>query len=291
MNLNWLYTFVTAAQFENFYKTAETLYLSQPTVTVHIKQLEKELGTPLFERKGRNIVLTTYGKEFLPHATKIIETLSDGLHHIENVRQGYHQTLSIAVSPLIASTYLPYWIKKFIRYYPDIEVVVHVMESHLISEEVERGTAHLGLARMESKTLGLTCVKIYEEPLKIVAPHDGGDWESSIPLDLETIVNKEVLLTYNHPEYWDSVLFELKHLYRHVRTMKVTQVHVTKRFIEEGIGFSILPRSTVKRELAEGRMLEVEAPFLSLPTASTYVITKDQSEEASQFMSTVRSLI
>ncbi|WP_096187190.1 LysR family transcriptional regulator [Evansella halocellulosilytica] len=291
MNVNWIRTFVTAAKYENFYQTSEALYLSQPTVTVHIKQLEKELGVPLFIRKGRNVALSSYGREFLQHAHAMMETLDDGVTHIERMRQGYNKTLTIAVSPLIASTYLPYWIKKFMKLHREVEVIVRVMESTFISEEVAQGLADLGLSRMESRVLGLTCEKIYEEPVKIVAPHDGGDLESSPPIELDDMIYREVLLTHNHPEYWDTLLIELKSLYRTMRTMKVSQVHVTKRFIEEGIGFSILPRSTVKRELAEGRLLEVEEKNLSLPKAATYVMSKHESEETSDFINNVKELL
>jgi LysR family transcriptional repressor of citA len=291
LNIQWIQTFITAARYENFHKTSEVLYLSQPTVTVQIKQLEKELGVMLFDRKGRNVVLTSYGREFLVHARSIIDSLHNGMEHIEKLRQGYNRTLTIAVSPLIASTYLPYWIKKFIRVYPDVEVVVDVVESNLISEEIDKGRADFGLSRMESKLLGITCEKIYEEPIIIVAPHDGGDIESSPPMDLESLLSNEVLLTHNHPEYWDTVLLELKTRYRQMRTMKVSQVHVTKKFIEEGIGFSILPRSTIRRELAEGRMLEVFSHEIRLPHAATYLIKKNENQEMINFIDKIKELI
>lgn len=291
MNMNWLRTFITAAEFENFYQASELLYLSQPTVTVHIKKLEKELGVRLFMRKGRNIVLTPYGHEFLVHARNIITHVDEGMDRVEKLRQGYNQTLTIAVSPLIASTYLPYWMKHFLKYNGDVEMMVHVVESNTISDEVDKGLADLGISRMESSAAALFCEKIYEEPVIIVAPHDGGDAESSPPLELEDVVNSHVLLTHNHPEYWDNVLIELKSLFRQIRTMTVTQVHVTKRFIEEGIGFSILPRSTVRRELAEGRMLQVDQPVINLPHAATYLIQKYRSDVANRFTETVKKLV
>ncbi|KIL51909.1 LysR family transcriptional regulator [Jeotgalibacillus soli] len=291
MNITWIQTFIVAAKYENFHKASEVLYLSQPTVTVHIKQLEKELGVRLFDRKGRNIVLTAYGREFLPHAHNMIDSLDNGVNHIEKLRQGYHKTLTIAVSPLIASTYLPYWIKKYIQVHIDVEVVVHVVESNLIAEEVDKGHADLGLSRMESKTLGLSCEKLYEESLKIIAPHDGWDIESSPPLEMESLLSSEVLLTHNHPEYWDTILLELKNQYGRIRTMKVSQVHVTKRFIEEGFGFSILPISTVRRELAEGRLLEVFTHTIKLPHAATYMIKKSKNQEINDFISKIKELI
>lgn len=73
--------------------------------------------------------------------------------------------------------------------------------------------------------------------------------------------------------------------YPKVRTMVVTQVHITKRFIEEGLGFSFLPKISLNRELMEGRLLEVRTPELKLPRASTYIITREDTEENRLFQS------
>ncbi|UTR15767.1 LysR family transcriptional regulator [Salipaludibacillus sp. LMS25] len=291
MNITWLRTFVTAAEFENFYKTSEVLFLSQPTVTVHIRNLEKELGIPLFMKKGRNVRLTSYGREFLKHAHTIMTNVDEGLDHIEKLRQGYNKTLTIAVSPLIASTYLPFWMKQFLKTNKHVEIDVYVLESNLIAEEVDKGKADIGLSRQDSRTPGLVCEKIYEEPVKIVAPYDLDITPTAVEVTLEEIINTYVLLTHNHPEYWESVLLELKNTYRQVRTMKVSQVSITKRFIEEGIGFSILPHSTLKRELAEQRIREVTPSIITLPLAATYLIQKFDTDITVQFVQTIKQLI
>lgn len=291
MNLNWLRTFISAATYENFHKTSEVLYLSQPTVTVHIKQLEKELGIELFLRKGRVVTLTSAGRKFLSHAKSIIEEVERGKKQIERLRQGYQQTLTLAVSPLIASTYLPYWVKTFLRGHKETEVIIRVVESDVISEEVGKGGADLGLSSMKTNLLGLTCEKLYEEPLVIVAPHDGRELENGPPIELEELMERELLLTHNHPEYWESVLMEVKNRYPFTRTMKVSQVHVTKRFIEEGIGFSILPHSVVRRELAEGRMLEISKDQIDLPSSATYLLKRKGSKEVSEFIKVVQRLV
>ena len=73
--------------------------------------------------------------------------------------------------------------------------------------------------------------------------------------------------------------------------MKVSQVHVAKRFIEEGLGCSVLPRSAVRRELAEGRMLEGDMSKVDLPLVSTYILLKSPSEEAKAFEQLVMKLV
>ena len=112
MELKWLHTFIAAARHENFRKTAEELFISQPTVTVHIKLLEEEIGSSLFEREGRKIILTEAGKKFIPIARTMIGVYEEGKAEMDRFRQGYTQKLILAMSPLIAESIMPYVLKK-----------------------------------------------------------------------------------------------------------------------------------------------------------------------------------
>lgn len=64
MNLNQLYYFQKLAELENYTKAASALYISQPSLSYSISNLEKELGTSLFQKRGRNVILSDDGKEF-----------------------------------------------------------------------------------------------------------------------------------------------------------------------------------------------------------------------------------
>ena len=79
MNLNQLYYFVALAQTEHYCKTAEMLSITQPSLSHAISNLEDELGTILFEKRGRNIALTKYGKIFLEYATEYLQILEAGV--------------------------------------------------------------------------------------------------------------------------------------------------------------------------------------------------------------------
>ncbi|MFP3340583.1 LysR family transcriptional regulator, partial [Micrococcus sp. SIMBA_131] len=76
-------------------------------VTVHIQQLEKQIGSKLFMKSGRRVVLSEAGRQFLPHAKEMMEQYEQSLRHMNGWRQGYHHKLTLAVSPLIAATVLP----------------------------------------------------------------------------------------------------------------------------------------------------------------------------------------
>ena len=76
MELKQLQSFCAVVQYRSFTRAAEKLYLSQPTVSTHIRQLEEELGTKLFERRGRSIVLTESGTLLQTRAARVICSIS-----------------------------------------------------------------------------------------------------------------------------------------------------------------------------------------------------------------------
>ena len=78
MNLNQLYYFKTVAQLQHFRKAAEKLNISQPSLSLSISNLEKELGTYLFERQGRNVSLTKYGEIYLEYVKEALSILEIG---------------------------------------------------------------------------------------------------------------------------------------------------------------------------------------------------------------------
>lgn len=79
MQLQWLYYFTTIAELEHYTRAAERLRVSQSNLSHAMRDMERELGTKLFERKGRNVQLTKYGQLFLPYAKKTLNTLEAGI--------------------------------------------------------------------------------------------------------------------------------------------------------------------------------------------------------------------
>ena len=96
MNIELLQTFIILAQTKNFSRTAETLFVSQPTVTARIKQLEEELGSELFYKGNKGVTtLTVAGEYFLEYAKKSLAMLDEGKITVAALGK-YKSTLKIA---------------------------------------------------------------------------------------------------------------------------------------------------------------------------------------------------
>lgn len=291
MDLNVVKTFISAAEFSHFRKAAERLYISQPTVTVHIKQLEKELGVKLFEREGKKIKLTEAGRSYLKYAKSLIEVYEEGITALQSISQGYTKTLKMAISPLIADNVLPFVLKQFLETHPQVEISVEIIESDEIEKAVLEERVDIGLSCLPCFSPELEQTLLFTDKVILVAPHDGRDFESAPPLEEEELLASNYLLTHNHPAYWDDLCYTIKQFYPKTRMMKVSQTRITKRFITEGLGISYLPASTVRRELLEGRLLEVETKSFPMPEAKTFALIKYQhgvQKELLRFLSRFR---
>jgi len=97
MELLQLRYFRALAREEHMSRTAEKLYISQPSLSATIKKLETELGVPLFDRTGRNIQLNRYGKRFLRCVDSVFASLDEGVAELRNMRGHYENQVLIGI--------------------------------------------------------------------------------------------------------------------------------------------------------------------------------------------------
>lgn len=284
MNMKWLRTFIIAAKYENFRHASEKLFLTQPAVTKHIQRLEKELNIELFRREGKYISLTSAGSTFFPIAKQILQAYEVGIEAFDRWKQGYNRKLTIAVAPQIASSKLPALLHRFMKDEPNIEMTINIVKSYEIGREVSSGKADIGLSKMEPIERGIFYEIIHSDTVKLVAPFS----QNNRPVEEKAILQHYKLLTNNHPAYWEELLNNVKQHYPNVKTLPVTQIEITKRFIEHGLGVSYLPLSMIEDELAYNKMIAIKGDKIIPPTSYTYLITKIKTVEVEQFLKVFR---
>ena len=123
MELRQLKYFVMTAEYLNFSEAAKHLFITQGTLSQQIKQLEYELGFPLFLRNSRHIVLTEAGDEFLPFAQKTIRDAEDGVQRLYDLRNVKAGTLRVGVTYSLSSV-LTEGLLRFMKQYPNIKLEI-----------------------------------------------------------------------------------------------------------------------------------------------------------------------
>lgn len=290
MEIAWLKTFVDAAETLNFRRTSERLIMSQPGVTVHIRLLEESLGILLFKREKNRVTLTEEGRHFAGEARRVLDQLDESVQGLHAFAQGYRKKWTLAISPLMAETVLPYVLKSFTRDHPDIELDIRIEESEHIEELVESGEVSAALSALPPLRRTIVHEVVYSDPILFVLARDAYDDESGPAVSVEEALRSTFLFTHHHPVYWEELLLKLRQRVTGIRTMKVTQAHITKRFIQEGLGVSFLPRSMVRRELIEGRLMDAHFDLFPLPEVSTYLVVKEMGALEREFLQRIQSV-
>ena len=98
------------------------LSITQPSLSHAIAQLEQELGTRLFEKKGRNIVLTRYGKMFLPYVEESLKVLEEGVRRTQEINGSKQGIINLAYIYTMGSEFTPKMVRKFLDTYPDYDI-------------------------------------------------------------------------------------------------------------------------------------------------------------------------
>lgn len=131
---------------------------------------------------------------------------------------------------------------------------------------------------------------VYDDSLLFILPRDAYDDETGPSVSVEKALRTSVLFTHHHPVFWEELLGKQRLHVPFIPTMKVTQAHIAKRFIQEGLGASFLPKSMVRRELIEVRLMEVDFELFLLAVVSTYFLTKHMGALEQEFMQRIQSV-
>jgi len=179
----------------HFTRAAESLYISQPSLSIHIQQLEEELKTKLFARVGRNVHLTEAGQVLLVRAKRAVGELEEAGKEIEAMTGLLRGTLAIGTAPLFGSKLLPEWIDAFSLLHPNVHIKVRAARAEDIETGLMAGSYDLGfsLAPPEFSEIGfkeilsdqIVMVLSKQHPLAKKKKLQPSDFES-IPMALPT---------------------------------------------------------------------------------------------------------
>jgi DNA-binding transcriptional LysR family regulator len=254
-----LKAFLAAAERGSFVRAAQSLILTQPSLSARIQALETELSASLFHRMGRGVRLTEAGKSFLPYAQRALETLDQGRAALNTLREATSGTLLVGTARAIGAYVLPEILDHFRNEYPGIEVLKMVAE-----EEVQVGL---------SRTLrhpDVVAINLYNEELALVV-HPQHPFATKGEVSIYDVA-KEPLILYDR----ESSYFQL--IDRVCREagiipnvgMVLDSIEATKRMIERGLGISFLPVHSITREVETGALAQArieEGHEVALPTS------------------------
>jgi DNA-binding transcriptional LysR family regulator len=271
MDFGQLEAFLQVASQRSFSRAAESLQLTQPSVTARIQSLERDLCEPLFERNGRGVTLTEAGSAFLPHAQRVLKALHDGRDAIHSLQELQLGLLRLGAAPTITTYVLPGLLKEFRLRYPQLEVSVHTEHSDQIAQMVLTDQVQVGLERSISHP-DVVNVPLYDDEVVLVASANHPFAESGTSTIEE--VSKQPLIMFNRGSgYYALVDNALRQAGVLVSpTMELDNMEATKKMVEEGLGIAMLPSVAIEREVRAGELRQIRVPGLQMPTRQIAMI-------------------
>lgn len=167
MEFRQLESFCAVVRYQSFTKAAEKLYISQPTISTHIRMLEQEFNSRLIIRTTKNIEITPHGKELFACAQKIF-TLKNDL--IQKWSEENKKIIRIGASTIPADYILPEVLPLFCQKYPDIQLHIHQNDSSNILQSILNGKFTISMVGMKSFEKEFDFVPFFHDEIVLITP-------------------------------------------------------------------------------------------------------------------------
>lgn len=169
MNLSQLYYFRKLAELQHYTQAAQELYITQPSLSGAIASLESELGISLFEKRGRNVYLTKYGKEFYEHVCKALRELELGIEIAKEHAGNLSGSIDIGCIFTIQGDYLPTVIRSYAaEVSPHVKFSIHQEQTNAIVSAVLNGEWDIGFCSPVDGLDDLFFVPVLQQPLRAI---------------------------------------------------------------------------------------------------------------------------
>ncbi len=234
MTLNQLRYFCTASRCHSITKAAEELYVTQPTVSVAIRDLEIEFGISLFYRKGNQLILTQEGEAFYEKATYILQYCNE-LQADYSSMSRVKPPLRIGIPPMLSTVFFPELLTAFHQDHPEIAVMLEEYGSVRACDLVQNDTLDLALVNMEQYNIDkFHNVVLANDQVVFCVNKDHRLADKEIVTTKE--MSKELLIFFNADSVQNQLLktrFEMDGYIPNI-VMRSSQIYTTLQFIKTG---------------------------------------------------------
>ncbi len=251
--LRQLQVFESVARHLSHSRAAKELYLTQPAVSMQLKQLEQTIGLPLFEQVGKQLHLTDAGRELLRYSRGILQQVQEMDTVFAEMKGLEHGHLNIAVVST-ANYFMPQLLAKFIRLHPKINVSLSVANRDTVIRQLEDNIADLAIMGQPPEGADMVSQVFMPNPLVVIAApdHPLAKQKRIQPRQLasETFLFREV----GSGTRGVAERFFASHRLPLPAHMEMDTNEAIKQSVNAGIGIGIISRHGIELELETGRL-------------------------------------
>jgi LysR family transcriptional regulator, low CO2-responsive transcriptional regulator len=249
LTLRQLAVFESVAKHMNFSRAAKEMHLSQPAASMQIKQLENNVGLPLFEQLGKQIFLTEAGRELLHYARSIHQQLEEAQQTLEELKGLKRGTLHLTMAST-ANYFAPQLLAAFHQKYPDVKVQLDVTNRSGLIEAVRNNTTDMAIMGRPPEGQGLVGTPFMGNPLVIIAPPSHPLAKRKLIRLAELAQEPFIVRESDSGTRIAAERFFSEHGIRMVAGMEMSRSEAIKQAVMAELGLGIVSLHTLEMELA-----------------------------------------
>ncbi|MDD5009934.1 MAG: selenium metabolism-associated LysR family transcriptional regulator [Syntrophorhabdaceae bacterium] len=274
MDLRHLETFVKIAELKSFTKAAEELFLTQPTVSKQIVDLERYFGVKLIDRTKRTVVLTRAGEILLRYAKDFLGLKKETIDAIAAFKGLQKGDITVGASNIPGVYILPGLLNIFKQLYNGIRFRLIIADTKAILQKMEEGEIDVGFVGAKYETKKIEYKKFLDDIIVMIAPLSFPDTIHIKQLkDYPLIIREQGSGTRNH---FESSLKRLKiNVFPELQVIaELTDTEAIKEAVKSGMGVSYVSKMAIVHELANNNLKCLNIEGLPNIVRSFYIVTK-----------------
>lgn len=245
-SLRQLRYFIALAQQGHFGRAAEACAISQPALSVQIRELEAAIGQVLFERGARQVRLTRFGEEFASRVRDILRSVDELSEMARVARSGLSGSLRLGVIPTIAPYLLPRVIGRLTEAYPELDLHVRESITPRLLEELGEGRLDTAIVALPVSEPSLSEVPLFDERLLLVRPDTARD--APVPRPEELREMRLLLLEEGHCFRDQALSFCHLAQAREREGLDGSSLSTLVQMVGAGLGVTLIPEMAVPVE-------------------------------------------
>lgn len=253
LTLRQLKVFESVARNLSYSRAADELHLTQPAVSMQIKQLEDNISLPLFEHLGKRIYLTEAGRELYQYSRAISQQLADMEVALDELKGMERGKLNISVVTT-ANYFAPHLLARFCQRYRGVTVSLNVSNREAVLKQLADNLIDLAIMGQPPENLDIDSESFMENPLVVVAPPDHPlCQERNIPV--KRLANETFLVRESGSGTRSAMeRFFAAHKIKINKGMETDTTEAIKQAVQAGMGLGIMSQHTAELELETGRL-------------------------------------
>jgi len=245
----------------SFSRAAKRVFLTQPSLTKHIKNLEEAVNARLVNRENMGISLTTEGKIIYDYSRRILKLRDEAKERILRIKENESGNIFISASTIPATYILPYLLNDFKRLFPDIHAYVQTNDSEETLGMTLNNQAEIGFIGKQTLNRRLNVETLWQDTLVLAVPGNH-PWRKKDYVTLDE-VSKEPFIIREKGSATREIVEEYllkntdRSLYKFNIVCEMGSSEAVKEAIIAGLGASILSIHAIKRELKQGILINI----------------------------------